>query len=517
MSFNLIDEPFIPCLDMQGMPCELSLRDTLLRASDLRELRDDSPLVTVALHRLLLAILHRNFGPVSLTKWKELWSRGRFDDAVLTNYFEQWHERFDLFHPERPFFQVAEINVTKRSPSQRMAIECNRENGATLFDHSMYLFPIAMKSNEVAKYLIAEQSYALAGGNAPKGFERATNAPLAGGAAVLVQGETLFATLMLNLVPQEPTKEADLPAWERVASPCSDSSFPSGYSDYFTWQSRSIRLLRDNDGLVRELLHAPGRTLDTPAPYFDPHVAYRLDPKLGVRAISLTKRKDTWRNSAALLQFADNDQFKAPDNIRTLATLGSTAIPRGQRYQLLVLGFCNETENAKVEFWRRDRLPLPAAFLNDRDLVEKLQNAIGHADEVGRHVRMAAWKTASTLLSNGQTSPDKARVAALVDSFSPDRLYWSRLEVPFRELLVDLPGESEGDTEHQEVAVARWVCDTLKPQARAAFDETVGSLNQTGREHHAVTLGREQLEKDLSSVTKPHQEKLNEVATVHRA
>lgn len=58
--FNLVDQSWIPCLLRDGgKPQELSLRDTLIGAHEIRELCDDSPLVTVSLHRLLLAVLHR--------------------------------------------------------------------------------------------------------------------------------------------------------------------------------------------------------------------------------------------------------------------------------------------------------------------------------------------------------------------------------------------------------------------------------------------------------------------------
>ena len=64
-SFNLIDQPWIPCVLPHGRMEDLSLRDTLLNAHKITAIFDQSPLVTAALHRLLLAILHRNFGPAS--------------------------------------------------------------------------------------------------------------------------------------------------------------------------------------------------------------------------------------------------------------------------------------------------------------------------------------------------------------------------------------------------------------------------------------------------------------------
>ncbi len=72
--FNLVDKPWIPCIRQDGQVVELSLRDTLAQAHTLRELGGESPLVTVALHRLLLAILHRVYGPQGYDAWHDLWT-----------------------------------------------------------------------------------------------------------------------------------------------------------------------------------------------------------------------------------------------------------------------------------------------------------------------------------------------------------------------------------------------------------------------------------------------------------
>jgi len=102
-SFDLISEPWVPCVGRDGQAVELGLQDVLVRAHELRELGGESPLVTAALHRLLLVVLHRVFGSADYDAWYALWQAGRFDPTVLDAYFAQWRERFDLFHPARPF------------------------------------------------------------------------------------------------------------------------------------------------------------------------------------------------------------------------------------------------------------------------------------------------------------------------------------------------------------------------------------------------------------------------------
>src|SRR4051812_27990013 len=103
MPFLLTTEPWIPVRTLDGAHTEWSLAATLARAHEIECVHDPSPLITLALHRLLLAILHRVFGPRDFATWRTLFERGSFDMDVLGAYFEQWRERFDLLHPERPF------------------------------------------------------------------------------------------------------------------------------------------------------------------------------------------------------------------------------------------------------------------------------------------------------------------------------------------------------------------------------------------------------------------------------
>ena len=58
-SFNLIEEKWLPCVMLDNSLKDLSLRDVLTDATKIRELVGDSPPITIALHRLFLAILHR--------------------------------------------------------------------------------------------------------------------------------------------------------------------------------------------------------------------------------------------------------------------------------------------------------------------------------------------------------------------------------------------------------------------------------------------------------------------------
>jgi CRISPR system Cascade subunit CasA len=254
-SFNLIEKAWIPCLLPGGeIPRELGIRDVLVRAAEIREIVDASPLVTASLHRLLLAILHRNFGPADAGCWADLWRRGRFDEAPVDAYLTEWASRFDLFDDRRPFYQVASLDFQYAVPIARLAHELTRDTSNALFNHTASDAD-GMPPAKAARYLVAHQAFALGGlvslerGQNPALYKSADAAPLTKGAVCLVKGRNLFETLMLNLHRYNREDASpfdfdgeDLPTWERSDETRAGDRWPRGYLDLLTWQSRRIRL-----------------------------------------------------------------------------------------------------------------------------------------------------------------------------------------------------------------------------------------------------------------------------------
>jgi CRISPR system Cascade subunit CasA len=158
-------------------------------------------------------------------------------------------------------------------------------------------------------------------------------------------------------------------------------------------------------------------------------------------------------------------------------------------------GLC--TDKAKVNFWRHETLPLPLAYLDQPLLVESLKRVLSLANEVANQaVRKASWAAAASLLTPGEEQrPDTDRVRSLVDSLAAERLYWSRLERPFREVLMQLPG----DEAHQERCIRDWFADSLRRGAVEAYDRTVGRLD-SARDLKAVNRGRDILFSRLLSI-----------------
>jgi CRISPR system Cascade subunit CasA len=100
--FNLIDEPWIPIVDVG----RASLRDVFSR-SDYRAL-GGNPVQKIALTKLLLAIAQAASTPTDDEDWAELSAEGMA--AKCLAYLDKWHDRFWLYG-ERPFLQMPSIRA----------------------------------------------------------------------------------------------------------------------------------------------------------------------------------------------------------------------------------------------------------------------------------------------------------------------------------------------------------------------------------------------------------------------
>ncbi|NLG48937.1 MAG: type I-E CRISPR-associated protein Cse1/CasA, partial [Chloroflexi bacterium] len=270
--YDLISEPWVPCVTDDGRMEELGLRDALVQAHRFRELGGESPLVSAALYRLLLAVVHRVFGPEGRDAWAELWARKCWDAAALDAYFARWRHRFDLFDEDRPFFQASYPGAKPKSIIS-LVHHMASGNNPVLFDHHTETDGASLSPAEAARALVAAQSFGLGG---LSGFpEKFTDGSCARGVLFLVVGDTLFETLMLNMPyrskEDDPLglEKPDMPCWEMDDPLNLDGGRPYGLQDRYTWLNRRVRLLGPDIGpsgpRVREMTWGPGLRLDEKA------------------------------------------------------------------------------------------------------------------------------------------------------------------------------------------------------------------------------------------------------------
>jgi CRISPR system Cascade subunit CasA len=518
--YDLIEEPWLPCRFSDGGVRPLGLRETLSRAGEIGAIVDESPPVVAALHRLLLALVHRTFGPRDVSSWRALWETRAFDPARLEAYFGQYADRFDLFHPEHPFYQTASIVMDHPASVARLAPELAEGAGNSLFNHSLADAAVLTPA-KAARYLVAHQAFALGGlvsfqrGEPPNQYRSADMALLTKGAVALVRGATLFETLLLNLHRYDPQEGVpcranpqDRPAWERDGETRAEDRLPDGYLDLLTWQSRRIRLIPEADAagatVVRSVLIMKGNQLPggVDRRRYETMLAYKMvsEPRPGQDpwpAITFREGRALWRDSQALLQSIEQQQ-QQPRTLEWLAELVEAGVLL--REQTLRLDFYGlSVDRAKVYFWRHEQLPLPLAYLKDPDLYRCVTEALEWADLGAKALREGTWILAQRLLApesdqESARQPDQGAVGQLMDHLGWDRRYWPRLEASFLRVLVDLAAPTGGadPSESRERILADWQAE-VRGAAQRVLAEVVHGLDPTARSLKAAAQAQRRL------------------------
>ncbi|MEL5959398.1 type I-E CRISPR-associated protein Cse1/CasA [Streptomyces sp. CLV115] len=419
-SFDLVSRPWLPVQRDDGTTDELSLTDVFAQAHTLRRLVGDLPTQEFALLRLLLAILYDAFdeakdgkskggksGAVEvLEDWEELWHDEK-SFAVVADYLDRHRERFDLLHPERPFFQVAGLHTAKHEVASLNRIVADVPNGEAFF--SMRRPGVGRLSlAEAARWLVHTHAYDSSGiKSGMEGDDRAKGGKVypqgvgwAGGlGGVHAEGYTLRETLLLNLVPTgEDIVEfmadpaADLPVWRREIPPGpgvleDDPSVPrpAGPRDLYTWQSRRLLLHTEGDDVTGVVLGYGDPLAPTNRWKAEPMTGWRRsrpqEKKLGRPLIYLPRQHDparaAWRGLASLLypQESDSgaagrgaDESKPSGVVRWLAMLfdpSEGVLPEKSLFRTRLVGAVYGTQQSVVDEVVDDGITLPVVLLHE--------------------------------------------------------------------------------------------------------------------------------------------------------
>jgi CRISPR system Cascade subunit CasA len=492
-SFNLLDSPWIPLIGKDGCPTKGSIEDCLFRPHDYREIDDQSPLVVVSIHRVLLAILHRVFGPKDKAAWIKIYNENKWNEKDLKAYFKKWHSRFDLFDKEHPFFQDVSLTATPKEYCKVSRLDISKASGqnGTLFDHTSYKKPFVLQPDRAACLLVAIQATSICGGKS-KPFNL-RDAALTGSATFVALGKDLFETLMLNLVPYNkdepiPSNDEDKPAWELSSSPVPEkSATPKGYLDVLTSQSRRVKLLPELVNGEIQISHCillQGVALDKQN-LQDPMKQYSKF-KDAWKALRFAEDVALWRNSTVLLRSTfdgSRSSMKPPAQLDFVCKLILDGIlPKEKKFCLSALGVSNK--QGKIFFWRSERLPIHVDYLTNEDRLEKLEEAIIHATEVADALKSSVYEFFRWNLCQKEKpgKHDKKRIRDHMESRRPTRTYWSLLESSFYRLLEDILVD-------REKALKNWK-DATKKAVFVEFNQLAPVSTQNANMMKATVMAR---------------------------
>lgn len=483
-SFNLLDKPWLSCIDDQNKLHQLNLIETITRAHHLKEIRANLPVVTGSLYLFLIAFVLNIFKPDTDEHWESIWQKGRFSESMITSYAGQWKSRFDLFDLDHPFYQDPNFgsrekdikNLTKGTTPEPKGISgfllhLASGNNATLFDHSLDDQPIAYTAAEAAQLLVMLQAYSLGGmSSASIGKDKYyKDSPFGRGILFLNKGKNLFETLMLNLSARDfdPLKsmDNDQPCWEKDDIFESERFAPHGMLDFLTWQSRRILLIPEMSNgeiVVTSFFAAPGHGLV--ATFSNPFYHNRLSMdgnKQTIKPLRFREGHLLWRDSAAILDIKSTN-FDTPISIRWDAHLKAQDILKTDSIQLDLYGMCTQPGQKKAYFYARETFFAPAIYLDNPEMLEDLQNGLAWSEEVRSNLyiavrELARFKVVPMHDQENVRVPGRDDTDPLMQHWNAEYQYWSNLEPAFYDYLVSLPKSDQAhDVWQQAIRQAAW-------------------------------------------------------------
>lgn len=462
--FSLLDEPWVLVRTGSHGAEEVSLRDLFRRASEIGEIVGDVPTQGFAILRLALAVLHRALGgPRDERAWDALWAREEPPVDVIDAYFDRYSERFDLFHPRAPFFQVAGLHTARNEFSGLEILIADVPPGHPYFTTRIGRGIERITAAEAARWLVHLQAFDISGiksgavGDARvkggRGYPIGTGwAGNLGG--LYVAGENLWQTLVLNAIPYDQPSLAvfgtrDRPAWEAEPpdGPSEDPDVvlrPYGPTDLYTWQSRRVLLKGDRDGVTGVVVANGDKLTPQNRWRFEPMTAWRRSEaqqkKLGQDLVYMplahVPARAMWRGLSSLLPLvAPRGKADGGQRYVTASVVEWAARQLGARRKvtLRAIGMAYGTMNAKIDDIIDDRLFVSTAVLSPTDpaIPQTVIEAIEASEAAVSALRNLASNLVRAAGGSDSTLSDGARARAAEQAYAA-------FDVPFRRWLADL-------------------------------------------------------------------------------
>jgi CRISPR system Cascade subunit CasA len=300
-----------------------------------------------------------------------------------------------------------------------------------LFDHSTDERPTPVLLSAAARALVCTQAYCFSGGGG-----KYSNSPLVAGAVFWLRGRSLFEALLLNAPPSERARMGEdpgKPVWAREVKPARKRAH-EGLLDYLTWPSRRVRFVVEDgpDGEPRAIRvwYNQGDKVETTTVVDDPAMAF--EPfKEAARPLTFKADRALWRDAAVFLMARREGAEKGahaprifewisdPANLRRLGAAAD--VP----WQADVFGMANE--QAKVELWRHERVPVYPAVLDEPARWDHLVEAMKAADKEAKRLGEAVKHLAKHVRGH--------EWAAFAGTLAAEPRYWSALDAPFFDFL----------------------------------------------------------------------------------
>ncbi len=412
IEFNLLTEPWIRVRLRDNTVREVSLTEALVSAQDYVDLAGEMPTQNAAVLRLLLAVLFTVFSRVdakgkpqplaqsddALERWSELWQLGRFPAEPVRDYLEQWKDRFWLFHPTHPFWQVPTLSNGIAFDGKKLNGErAESGNKTPLFQNISKAECAVLTYAQAARWLIYQNGYDERGGHPKAGNKPRHGVGWLGQIGfVAVKGKNLYETLLRNMAfstEQDALQEKQLPCWEREHARTEQSVeivMPKNQAELLTLQSRRILLIRSEEipGVVGyEVLG--GDYWDSENAFGEQMTLWRRTSKENEKVTYEPQQhemgKQLWRELPAML----DPEGRKPGVLIWNQKLQSLRIlSKKEQIVISVVGIRYDDQGASVKDVYTDQLEMQLATLNDlgRKWTVRISREVQRCEETAKNI-----------------------------------------------------------------------------------------------------------------------------------
>ena len=476
MEFNLLKEPWVRVRLPDNTVQEVSLTDALLHAQDYVDLAGEMPTQDAAMLRLLLAVLFTVFSRVNaagepepleeeddaLARWDELWKLGKFPQEPLRDYLERWKDRFWLFHPERPFWQVAELRNGIAFDGKKLNGErAQSGNKLPLFQNISGSESETLTYAQAARWLIHQNGYDERGGRPKAGNKPRHGVGWLGQIGfVEVRGKNLFENLMRNMAfpeDDEAILEEQRPCWELEQVRTEQSVeilVPRNMAELLTLQSRRILLKRTEDGTrVNGYEVLGGDYWPSQNAFAEPMTIWRKTSKENEKLTYEPQQHDPsiqmWREFPTMLDPKGHKPGVLTWNL-LLQKVG--ILDQKEKIMLRTVGIRYDDQGASVKDSYSDQLSMQLTLLNDLENkwtvrisneVERCVNAANSIGTLTKELKLAGGLDFNRV--KAYKDLQKATLAARTQ-------FYFLVDQPFRQWLQGINPEQDDPDE----AEARW-------------------------------------------------------------
>lgn len=404
-NYNVLTMPWIQVEMSNGSIKELGIKDVLLKAHSIKQVTEPSPVIEYGIQRLLVVLLMDAYFPEDTEAIIDIFTEGAFDGKLLEGYYCKCcmkGECFDLFDERRPFLQSARDQQWDKDGEEKVAAllfhDLPAGNNHVHFSHDMEEDQ-NLSPEQCSKALCAVNVFCTSGTQGPSSINGAP--PI----YVMVKGENLFETLVLNMIPCSAigfSYNNPPPVWrDSMAVIPGEKAAKTSLLGGMTWQARRILLIPDDTGgrctlsgrvcpvIVRQVFFQKGLNFEGYGSWWDPHVPY-LTNKKGRSSIKPTEGKEAWRDLGAILLTKNRKEnsrgvsFSAPI---TVTRYVDTADDIETSSFVSVRTYALATKQANYLSWMRDEISLSISIVEDEDKSNYVWDEIQKAELIAVQLR----------------------------------------------------------------------------------------------------------------------------------